>query len=132
MSAPSAKGGTLPWCPSCECFAVPTDEGNCGDCGSSVVITDGGEQTTDVPDRTAEMFDEVMTEVEGADPDEAELYARCSAAFEKAVNDRDLPPENALGVMMAAVLEGARQAGYDKTDVVETMREVTFPGGEEQ
>lgn len=30
----------VPWCPDCECFAVP-DDGACGDCGSSIVWREG-------------------------------------------------------------------------------------------
>lgn len=31
-----ADGETVPWCPECEHFAVPTDAGECGDCGTAV------------------------------------------------------------------------------------------------
>lgn len=42
MNQHRADGGeTLPWCPDCECFAVPDDDGECGDCGSSVVYRGG-------------------------------------------------------------------------------------------
>ncbi|ELZ08512.1 hypothetical protein C479_14273 [Halovivax asiaticus JCM 14624] len=27
---------TVPWCPSCEAFAVPVADGTCGECGSTV------------------------------------------------------------------------------------------------
>jgi hypothetical protein len=33
----------LPWCTECEAFAVPTDDGNCGDCGTSVTFREGPE-----------------------------------------------------------------------------------------
>lgn len=69
MSAPSVKGGTLPWCPSCECFAVPTDEGNCGDCGSSVIITDGGEVTASTDADDEKMRAHVLAAA-GADTDD--------------------------------------------------------------
>jgi hypothetical protein len=26
----------IPWCPSCDCYAVPNDAGQCGDCGASI------------------------------------------------------------------------------------------------
>ncbi len=28
---------TVPWCPDCEAYAVPTDDGACGTCGTEVV-----------------------------------------------------------------------------------------------
>ena len=28
----------IPWCPECEAFAVPTDDGTCGKCGTEVVL----------------------------------------------------------------------------------------------
>lgn len=31
----------LPWCPNCEAFAVPSDDGECGDCGTDVVYKEG-------------------------------------------------------------------------------------------
>ena len=40
-----ADGGQeelLPWCDECEAFAVPDEDGACGECGSEVVLTDGG------------------------------------------------------------------------------------------
>lgn len=27
----------LPWCPDCDVFAVPDDDGDCGECGTAVV-----------------------------------------------------------------------------------------------
>lgn len=27
---------SLPWCPDCAAFAVPTDDGECGTCGATV------------------------------------------------------------------------------------------------
>ena len=33
----------LPWCDECEVFAVPTDDGECGQCGSDVVFRDAEE-----------------------------------------------------------------------------------------
>ena len=30
----------LPWCPDCECYAVPED-GDCGECGAEVTHTEG-------------------------------------------------------------------------------------------
>lgn len=34
-------GERVPWCPDCEAFAVPTGEGECGDCGTSVEYRGG-------------------------------------------------------------------------------------------
>jgi predicted RNA-binding protein with PUA domain len=28
----------LPWCHECECYSVPDDSGECGECGSDVEI----------------------------------------------------------------------------------------------
>jgi len=33
----STESQTLPWCPDCEAFAVPNDDGACGVCGTRVV-----------------------------------------------------------------------------------------------
>jgi len=33
-----AESETVPWCPVCRAFAVPTDDGECGECGTSVVF----------------------------------------------------------------------------------------------
>jgi uncharacterized paraquat-inducible protein A len=33
----------LPWCPECEVIAVPTDEGECGSCGTETVLKEGVE-----------------------------------------------------------------------------------------
>jgi len=34
---------TLPWCENCEVIAVPTDAGECGECGTTVVYREGHE-----------------------------------------------------------------------------------------
>jgi len=31
----------VPWCPECEAYAVPTDDGTCGECGTEVVLRNG-------------------------------------------------------------------------------------------
>lgn len=31
----------LPWCDTCNCFAVPTDDGECGECGSAIRLREG-------------------------------------------------------------------------------------------
>jgi hypothetical protein len=84
------------------------------------VETDGG---SEFADRVDEMIEEIEYEIEDSTPTEAMLYARCSAAFEDAVNNTDLPPENALGVMTAALFEAADTVGYARSDVIETARE---------
>lgn len=28
----------LPWCPTCEAIAIPDEAGNCGHCGSTVIL----------------------------------------------------------------------------------------------
>ncbi|WP_251329599.1 hypothetical protein [Haloplanus pelagicus] len=85
------------------------------------VETDGGEDQFSV--RVGEMVREIEEDVEDSTKAEAMLYARCSAAFEDAVNTTDLPPENALGVMTAALFEAADTVGYARSDVIETARE---------
>jgi hypothetical protein len=84
------------------------------------VETDGG---SEFADRVDEMIEEIEDEVDDSTPAEAMLYARCSAAFEDAINNTDLPPENGLGVMTAALFEAADTVGYARRDVIETARE---------
>jgi hypothetical protein len=91
----------------------------CGFCAK--VRLDGGEDQFSV--RVGEMVREIEDEVDDSTPAEAMLYARCSAAFEDAVNNTDLPPENALGVMTSALFEAADTVGYARSDVIETARE---------
>jgi hypothetical protein len=31
----------MPWCPDCECFAVPTDAETCGECGAPIEYREG-------------------------------------------------------------------------------------------
>jgi len=51
----SDENERLPWCDHCEAFAVPTDDGECGDCGRAVTYRSeqadfGGGETTGVQD----------------------------------------------------------------------------------
>jgi hypothetical protein len=85
------------------------------------VETDGGEDRFSV--RVGEMVREIEAEHGWTTKTEAMLYARRSAAFEDAVNHTDLPPENALGVMTAALMEAADVSGHERTDVIESARE---------
>jgi len=85
------------------------------------IWTDGGEDQFSV--RVGEIVREIEEEVDDSTDAEAMLYARCSAAFEDAVNNTDLPAKNALGVMTAALFEATDQSGYDRVDVIETARE---------
>jgi len=84
------------------------------------VEADGG---VSFADRVDEMIEEIEYEIEDSTPAEAMLYARCCAAFEEAHNHTDLPAENALGVMTAALFEAADTVGYARSDVIETARE---------
>jgi len=89
------------------------------------VATDGGSEFSE---RVEEMIEEIEYEIEDSTPAEAMLYARCSAAFEDAINNTDLPPENGLGVMTAALFEAADTVGYARRDVIETAREHYIDG----
>lgn len=31
----------MPWCPSCEAFSVPLDDGSCGECGTEIELREG-------------------------------------------------------------------------------------------
>ena len=84
------------------------------------VETDGGSEFSD---RVDEMIEEIEEEIDDSTPAEAMLYARCSAAFEDAINNTDLPPENGLGVMTAALFEAADTVDIPRSDVIETARE---------
>jgi hypothetical protein len=84
------------------------------------VETDGGSA---FEDRVDEMIEEIEEEIDDSTPAEAMLYARCSAAFEDAINNTDLPPENGLGVMTAALFEAADTVDIPRSDVIETARE---------
>jgi hypothetical protein len=84
-------------------------------------VTDGGEDQFSV--RVGEMVREIEEEIDGSTKAEAMLYARCCAAFEHAYNHTDLPAENALGVVTAALFEAADTVGYAGSDVIETARE---------
>ena len=85
------------------------------------IRTDGGADRFDA--RVEEMVSEIEHRVEDSIPAEAYLYARCSAAFEDAVNDTDLPPENALGVMTAALFEAADVSDIPRQHLIESARE---------
>lgn len=98
---------------------APTRQPICRKCAT--IRTDGGEDQ--FSERVDEMVREIETEVDDSTPAEAMLYARCSAAFEDAVNNTDLPAENALGVVTAALFEAADTVGYARSDVIETARE---------
>jgi len=98
---------------------APTRQPICRKCAT--IRTDGGEDQFSV--RVGEMVREIEETVDGSTKAEAMLYARCSAAFEDALNDTDLPPENALGVMTAALFEAADQVGFPRSAVIETARE---------
>jgi len=120
-------GVTLYKCEECgeveRCNVDDAGQRRCPDCGRAVtaVVTDGGEAPFAF--RVGEIVREIDEEVDDSTDAEAMLYARCSAAFEDAVNGTDLPAENALGVMTAALFEAADQSGYDRADVIETARE---------
>jgi hypothetical protein len=92
-------------------------------------VTDGG---VVFEDRVDEMIEEIEAEVDDSTPAEAMLYARCSAAFEDTVNNTDLPPENAPGVVTAALFEAADTAGYARSDVIEDYRRVNRPDASDE
>lgn len=31
----------MPWCTECDCYAVPDENGECGDCGTEIVYREG-------------------------------------------------------------------------------------------
>jgi hypothetical protein len=84
------------------------------------IETDGGSEFFQ---RVGEMVDRIEDEVPHTTTAEAMLYARCCAAFEDAVNNTEIPHENALGVMTAALFEGADQTGYSRSDLLESAKE---------
>ena len=98
---------------------APTRQPICRKCAT--IRTDGGEDQFSI--RVGELVRGIEAEVDDSTTAEAMLYARCSAAFEDTVNNTDLPPENALGVMTAALFEAADTIGFARSDVIETARE---------
>jgi DNA-directed RNA polymerase subunit RPC12/RpoP len=51
-------GEKLPWCDECDAYAVPTESGRCGDCGSMVVYTDGSRDSDDQTSALEELVEE--------------------------------------------------------------------------
>jgi hypothetical protein len=119
--------GGLNKCASVGCNnPVATRGERCDECRRNDLRTDGGSEFSE---RVDEMIEEIEYQIEDSTPAEAMLYARCSAAFEDAINNTDLPPENGLGVMTAALFEAADTVGYARQDVIETAREYYIDEG---
>jgi hypothetical protein len=120
--------GGLTKCATVGCHNEVTTHGQrCSECRRNDLQTDGG---TSYEVRVDELYQEAMQEVDNADPAETMVYARCCAAIEVAVNDRDVNLGNALGVMTAALRESAEQGGFPFEDVLDSAREIHLEGSE--
>jgi hypothetical protein len=53
----------LPWCDECEAFAVPTDAGECGECGSEVVFRDAEKDRSQAGLGTLQQHPEVQRRI---------------------------------------------------------------------